>query len=240
MRLGWQLAEVLAVTPETPRASRLVLRVPDWSGHRAGQHLVVRLTAPDGYTAQRSYSLASPPEEPDLALVVDRLPDGEVSPYLTQEVVPGDRVEVRGPIGGHFVWPDDPDGPVQLVAGGSGVVPFLAMLAHHRVTASPVPVRLLYSVRTEADVIGAAELARPDPGVRVTITLTREHPAGWAGARGRVGADLLAVHAVPAAEHPLVLACGPNAFVETVAQLLVDAGHDPVRIKTERFGATGP
>ncbi|WP_043497518.1 ferredoxin reductase [Georgenia sp. SUBG003] len=238
-RLSWQRAEVLAVRRETPRAWRLVLDPPDWPGHAAGQHLDVRLTAEDGYTAQRSYSIASAPTDPRLELVVERLADGEVSPYLTDVLRAGDLLELRGPIGGYFLWPDGADGAVQLVAGGSGVVPFLAMIGHHRAVASPVPVRLLYSARTDDDVIGRGDLANPPPGVSVLVTLTRGAPAGWTGLTGRVGAEVLAAHTVPPAQRPRVLVCGPTGFVEAVTRSLVALGHHSDRIRTERFGATG-
>ncbi len=230
---------MLGVRRETPRACRLSLRPPDWHGHRPGQHVDVRLTAPDGYTAQRSYSIASPPEASGIDLVVERLDDGEVSPYLTDELRDGDLLELRGPIGGFFVWPADPDGPVQLIAGGSGVVPFLAMLGHHRASASTVPVRLLYSARTDDDIIGRAELEDPGGAAEVSVTLTRDAPDGWTGPTGRVDAGLLAERTVTAAQRPQVLVCGPTGFVESVARGLVELGHDPGRIKTERFGATG-
>jgi ferredoxin-NADP reductase len=199
----------------------------------------VRLTAPDGYTAQRSYSIASAPEQPTLELIVERLPDGEVSPYLAGVLEAGDELELRGPIGGYFVWPADPDGPVQLVAGGSGVVPMLGMVAHHRLSGSQVPVRLLYSARAADDVIGADELARPHSGVEVTLTYTRRAPNGWSGPTGRIDRELIAAHAMPAGLRPLVLVCGPTPFVETVAEALTSLGHDPQRIKTERFGGMG-
>ncbi|HEY2175434.1 MAG TPA: ferredoxin reductase [Mycobacteriales bacterium] len=241
-RLSWQRAEVLELRHETPRASRLTLRPPDWTGHRAGQHVDVRLTAPDGYTAQRSYSLASPPEREAVDLVVERLDDGEVSPYLTEELRPGDLLELRGPIGGYFVWPAAPDGPVQLIAGGSGVVPFLAMLGHHRASRSSVPVRLLYSARTVDDIIGRAELGEPGSDAtdaEVTVTLTRGAPDGWTGPTGRVDSALLAERTFAPDRRPQVLVCGPTTFVETVARGLIDLGHDPGRVKTERFGASG-
>jgi ferredoxin-NADP reductase len=230
---------VLDLRPETPRASRLYLRPPDWPRHVPGQHLDVRLTAPDGYTAQRGYSIASPPQRPGVELVVERLDDGEVSPYLTGELRAGDLLELRGPVGGCFVWPGEIDTPVQLIAGGSGVVPFLAMLAQHRAVGSAVPVRLPYSARTLADVVGRAELQQPQAGVEVTLTLARGAPEGWAGPTGRVDAALLARHTVPAAQRPPVLVCGPTPFVETVAGALIDLGHDLALIRTERFGATG-
>ena len=238
-RLTWQRAEVVSLDRETPRATRLKVLPPDWTGHRPGQHVDVRLTAADGYTAQRSYSIASPPEQRGLDLVVERLDDGEVSPYLTDELRPGDLLELRGPIGGYFVWPGDVDVPVQLVAGGSGVVPFLSMLGHHRAVGSTVRVQLLYSARTLDDVIGRAELEQRRDNVRVDLTLTRGTPADWTGLTGRVDAGLLREHTVSAASRPHVLVCGPTAFVETVAGRLIDLGHDPGRVKTERFGATG-
>ena len=238
-RLSWQRAEVLALHRETRRAWRLSLRPPDWSGHLPGQHVDVRLTAADGYTAQRSYSIASAPAEPGIELVVERLDDGEVSPYLTDVLRAGDLLELRGPIGGYFVWPTATAGPVQLIAGGSGVAPFLSMLGHHRATGHPRPVRLLYSARTVDDVIGRAELEHQPATVKVHVTLTREVPAGWTGLTGRVDAALLAAHTVSPAQAPHLLVCGPTSFVETVASALMDLGHDPGRVKTERFGATG-
>ncbi|MDQ4105095.1 MAG: ferredoxin reductase [Actinomycetota bacterium] len=238
-RLSWQRAEVLALHRETRRAWRLSLRPQDWAGHLPGQHVDVRLTAADGYTAQRSYSIASAPERPGIELVVERLDDGEVSPYLTDVLRTGDLLELRGPIGGHFIWPTATTGPVQLIAGGSGVVPFLSMLGHHRATGSTVPVRLLYSARTIDDVIGRDELQHPPDAVEVTVTLTRGAPAGWTGLTGRVDPALLTTHTVPPAQAPQLLVCGPTSFVETVAGALIDLGHDPTRVKTERFGATG-
>ncbi|MFH5823875.1 ferredoxin reductase [Georgenia sp. AZ-5] len=241
-RLTWQRAEVAAVTRESARAFRLSIRPPEWPGHLPGQHLDVRLTAVDGYTAQRSYSIASPPERPGVDLVVERLEDGEVSPYLTDVLRPGDPLAVRGPIGGYFVWPYDgvataAAAPVQLVAGGSGVVPFLAMLGHHRATGSAVEVRLLYSARTLEDVIGRAELDAS--GAAVSLTLTRAAPAGWTGLTGRVDRAMLGARTIAPARGPRVLVCGPTAFVEAVAGELVAMGHDPGRVRTERFGATG-
>jgi ferredoxin-NADP reductase len=212
--------------------------MPDWPGHVAGQHVDVRLTAPDGYTAQRSYSIASPPSQPALELVVERLDDGEVSPYLTDELRAGDLLEVRGPIGGYFIWPECSDTPVQLVAGGSGVVPFVAMLAHHRTTSSTVPVRLLYSVRTDADIIARDEL-RPSPGVDVILTFTRDAPTGWTGPRGRIDRDNLVRHTVPPEQRPAILVCGSTPFVETASRELVALGHAADRIKTERYGGMG-
>ena len=238
-RLSWQRAEVLALHRETRRACRLHLRPPDWPGHLPGQHVDVRLTADDGYTAQRSYSIASPPQQPGIDLIVERLDDGEVSPYLTDVLRAGDLLELRGPVGGYFVWPSGTDGPVQLIAGGSGVAPFLSMLGHHRATGGARPVRLLYSARTVDDVIGRVELEDHPPSVEVTVTLTRGAPAGWTGLTGRVDTSLLAEQTVPPAREPDVLVCGPTGFVEIVAGALIELGHHPRRIKTERFGASG-
>lgn len=238
-RLTWQAAKVQATTPETPRAKRLRLLVPDWPGHLAGQHVDVRLTAPDGYTAQRSYSIASPPQQLEVDLVVERLDDGEVSPYLTDELRPGDLLEIRGPIGGYFVWPDGRDlGPVQLIAAGSGIVPFLAMLGYHQLTGNGRPVRLLYSVRADDDVIGRPALA-PREGVAIDLTYTRAAPPGWRGLTGRVDAAMLAAHTIPTGNRPTLLVCGPTTFVEAVADALTTLGHDPGQIKTERFGGIG-
>jgi ferredoxin-NADP reductase len=233
-RLTWLTAEVVETVSETPRVRTLVLDVPGWSGHRAGQHVDVRLTAEDGYQAERSYSVASAPGEA-AALTVERLDDGEVSPYLVDEVVPGDRFELRGPIGGYFVWdPDTADAPLFLVAGGSGVVPLMSMLRHHAATGSTVPVKLLYSSRTLADVIYRTELERFD----VVHTLTRRQPDGWRGYARRVDADLLRDVAFPPSDDPRVFVCGPTSFVEAVAEGLVALGHRPGRIRTERFGGS--
>jgi ferredoxin-NADP reductase len=214
---------------------------PGWRGHRAGQHVDVRLTAEDGYQAQRSYSIASAPEDDALLLTVERLEDGEVSPYLVDELRPGDELELRGPIGGYFVWEPSLVGPLMLVAGGSGIVPFRAMLRHWAAGHRAAPVRLLYSSRTDGDVIYSEELMRlaAEDGADVRVTLTREAPAGWAGLRGRVDRELLATVAWPTEANPLTYVCGPSGFVEAVAQGLVDNGHQPSRIRTERFGPTG-
>jgi len=236
-RLIWRTGEVLENRAETPRVHRLVLDVPDWPGHLPGQHVVVRLTAEDGYTAQRSYSLASPPDVPQLHLAVERLDGGEVSPYLTAELRRGDQLELRGPIGGYFVWSaaaDRADGeqrPVQLVAGGSGVAPFLAMVDHHQRQGSSTALRLLYSTRTAADVIRREVL-----GAETTVALTREHPPGWPGVTGRIDRDVLARYAFPPAERPRVFVCGSTPFVEFVAATLIDLGHDPSAIRLERYG----
>ncbi len=210
-----------------------MLDVPDWPGHRAGQHLDVRLTAEDGYRAERAYSISSPPGEP-VSITVERLDDGEVSPYLTGELRAGDSLELRGPIGGYFVWGPEDGGPLLLVAGGSGVVPLMAMLRHRRATGSDVPARLLYSSRTLEDVIYRAELDGLD--AEVVHTLTRDQPPGWTGYTRRVDAALLAEVAWPTVEEPRVFVCGPTPFVETVAGALVEQGYPPQRVKTERFG----
>jgi ferredoxin-NADP reductase len=233
-RLTWLAAEVTDTVTETPRVRTLALDVPGWTGHRAGQHVDVRLTAEDGYQAERSYSLASAPGERP-ALTIERLDDGEVSPYLVDEVVPGDRFELRGPIGGYFVW--DADGatePLLLVAGGSGIVPLMAMLRHRRAARSTVPAKLLYSSRTLADVIYRDEL--PELGADVVQTLTREQPPGWGGYARRVDGELLREVAYPPEQDPRVFLCGPTRFVEAVAEALVALGHRPGRIRTERFG----
>jgi ferredoxin-NADP reductase len=237
-RLSWQIATVDAVVDETARVRTLVLDVPDWAGHRAGQHLDVRLTAEDGYRAERSYSIASAPGEP-VAITVERLDDGEVSPYLTEELRAGDELELRGPVGGYFVWEPRHGGPLLLVAGGSGIVPLRAILREHRSSGSEAPVRLLYSSRSLADVIYRAELDAPAAGVEVAQTLTRAQPDGWTGYARRVDAALLGEVAWPARENPLAFVCGPTSFVETVAGALVELGYPPGRVKTERFGATG-
>jgi ferredoxin-NADP reductase len=238
-RLIWRTAEVLDNRAETPRVHRLVLDVPDWPGHLPGQHVVVRLTAEDGYTAQRSYSLASPPDVAQLHLTVERLDGGEVSPYLTDEVRRDDVLELRGPVGGYFVWSavaDRADGehgrrPVQLVAGGSGVAPFLAMVDHHRRQGSQTPLRLLYSTRTQADVLG-----RDVIGGTTTVTLTREVPADWRGETGRVDRDKLDRWTFPPTDRPRIFICGSTPFVESVAATLIDLGHDPSWIRLERYG----
>jgi ferredoxin-NADP reductase len=233
-RLTWLVAEVAETVAETPRVRTLVLDAPGWAGHRAGQHVDVRLTAEDGYQAERSYSIASAPGEP-LALTVERLDDGEVSPYLVDVVGPGDRFELRGPIGGYFVWePDDATEPLLLVAGGSGIVPLMAMLRARRAGRATAPARLLYSARTIADVIYRDELA--DIGADVVQTLTREQPPAWQGYSRRVDFELLREVAYPPEDNPRVFVCGPTRFVEAVAEGLVALGHRPGRIRTERFG----
>jgi ferredoxin-NADP reductase len=240
--LSWLTGTVTAVTTETPTVRTIELDVPGWPGHRAGQHLDVRLTAEDGYTATRSYSIAAAPGEP-VAITVQRLADGEVSPYLTDEVRQGDELEVRGPIGGYFVWDgsnhDDRE-RLLLVAGGSGIAPLRSMLRHRDRSRDPVPVRLLYSARSLPDVIYHAELdAYQGDGVQVIYTLTRSQPPGWTGHAGRVDDKLIAEAAWPASQDALAFICGPTPFVESAAAGLVAVGYSPAIVKTERFGATG-
>jgi ferredoxin-NADP reductase len=242
-RLSWHIAEVVDVVDETPRVRSLMLTVPDWPGHRAGQHVDVRLTADDGYQTQRSYSIASAPA-PDqrIALTVERLDDGEVSPYLAGEVHAGDKLELRGPIGGYFVWETALGGPLLLVAGGSGICPLMAMLRLRQAAGSTVPTRLLYSSRSLEEVIFRDELdalVAADTGLEVIHTLTRTQPADWTGERRRIDAAMLTEVAWPAAQRPLIFVCGPTPLVESVAESLVQLGHEPTRIKTERFGPTG-
>jgi ferredoxin-NADP reductase len=232
---------VAATVQETERTRTLTLDVPGWSGHRAGQHLDVRLTSEDGYQAERSYSIASAPGE-QLAITVELLPDGEVSPYLVEDVMEGDAFEVRGPIGGYFVWEPGRTRPVLLVGGGSGVVPLMAIARTRAATGDSTPMRLLYSSRTLDDVIYREELdglaARMD-GFDVAYTLTRGQPPGWQGYTRRIDDDLLREVAFPAADDPLVLVCGSTRFVDAAADGLVRLGHDARSIRTERFGATG-
>ena len=239
-RLNWLVADVRDVVPETPRVKTIVLDVPDWQGHLPGQHVDVRLTAEDGYQAQRSYSIASAPDATRVELTVERLEDGEVSPYLAEELRAGDQIELRGPVGGYFVWEPARGGPLLLVAGGSGVVPLMAMLRYRAATNSTVPAVLLLSSRTWDDVIYRDELERlGGDGLAVVHTLTRAQPDGWAGYSRRVDAAMLAEVGPTAQENPHVYVCGPTPFVEAVAEALVGLGHDASRIRTERFGPTG-
>jgi ferredoxin-NADP reductase len=241
-RLSWRLADVVEVRVETPRARTLILRVPEWGGHHAGQHVDVRLTAEDGYQAQRSYSIASAPDGERLELTVEVLADGEVSPYLAEELRPGDRLELRGPIGGYFVWDGSERDPLLLIGGGSGAVPLMAMVRHRAAIGSRVPARLLYSSREWEDVIYRDELERlaaANDGLEVIHTLTRDQPAGWSGYRRRIDQEMLREVAWAAADEPLTFVCGPTRLVEAVASDLVALGHAPVRIKTERFGPSG-
>jgi ferredoxin-NADP reductase len=236
--LRWHVATLSEVRTETPRTKTLLLDIPEWKGHLAGQHVDVRLTAEDGYQAQRSYSIATASDERMLALTVERIDDGEVSPYLTGEARPGDQFEVRGPIGGYFVWDPNPNGDALLVGGGSGVVPLMAMARQRAADGDRVATRLLYSARSWDDVIYRDELSGlTGEGFEVVFTLTREQPEGWAGYARRVDRDMLAE---VAPEHlGIAFVCGPTPFVETVAQTLVELGHDPAKVKTERFGPTG-
>jgi ferredoxin-NADP reductase len=240
-RLNWQLADLIEVVDETPRVRSLFLRCPGWLGHLAGQHVDVRLTAEDGYQAQRSYSIASAPEDESLVLTVERLDDGEVSPYLFSQLRPGDQLELRGPIGGYFVWRAADGGPLLLLAGGSGIVPFRSMLRHHAATGSSAPVRLLYSSRSFAGLIYRDELAQLDASANVEVfyTLTREWPGDWKGHRRRIDEELLREISWSTAERPLVYICGATAFVERAADVMVALGHEAGRIKTERFGPSG-
>ena len=241
-RLLWHLSEVTETATETPRATSLYLDVPGWEGHVAGQHVDVRLTAPDGYQAQRSYSIASAPEDDRLALLVERLEDGEVSPYLADELRAGDMLELRGPIGGWFTWKAQEGGPLLLVAGGSGVVPLMAMIRHKAAEGSDAQVRLLLSSRSREDVVFREELDRlsaEDGTLEVAHTLTRSRPEDWTGYARRIDREMLAEVAPSPEEEPLVFVCGPTPLVERVATDLVNLGHDPARVKTERFGPTG-
>lgn len=244
-RLEWQVATVTAIRNETPQTRTLVLHIPSWPGHRAGQHVDVRLVAEDGYQAQRSYSIASAPENGDVELTVERIENAEVSPYLCDVLQVGDGLEVRGPIGGYFVWSVRQEGPLLLVAGGSGVVPLMSML-RHRAHAAPaersrVPVRLLYSARAPGNIIYREELdaVAASPDVRVAVTLTRDVPADWTGYARRIDRAMLDEFAWPATDGARAFVCGPTPLVESVASALVEIGYDPNRVRTERFGPTG-
>jgi ferredoxin-NADP reductase len=232
---------VVELVPETARVTSLVLDLPDWPGHRAGQHVDVRLTAEDGYQAERSYSIASAPDDGNLVLTVERLDDGEVSPYLVDVLRPGDELELRGPIGGYFVWEESFGGPLVLIAGGSGIVPLRSMLRHWSATSRAATVRLLYSSRSWSEVIYRDELLGSAGSDRVEIrfALTREWPDGWQGHHGRIDRQLLEEVAGPADEKPRLYVCGPSGFVEAAADWLVELGHPPARIRLERFGPTG-
>src|ERR671920_1654701 len=241
-RLLWRLAEVVEVVPETPRTKSLVLDVPGWEGHKAGQHVDVRLTAPDGYQAQRSYSIASAPEDERFVLTVDRLEDGEVSPYLTEVLMTGDKLEFRGPIGGYFTWEARDGGPLLLVGGGSGVAPLMAIIRPRIAVGSEVPTRLLYSSRSYEEIIYREELenlAARDGSLEVIHTLTRSRPQGWSGYHRRIDAEMLREVGWSPEESPLAFVCGPTLLVEAVGSALVSLGHDPAQVKTERFGPTG-
>jgi ferredoxin-NADP reductase len=241
-RLNWRLGEVVELIAETPRVHSIVLDVPEWPGHRAGQHVDVRLTAADGYQAQRSYSIASAPDEDRLMLTVERLPDGEVSTYLVDDLRPGDVLELRGPIGGYFVWEADVGGPLLLVAAGSGIVPLMAMLRHRAASKSNAAAKLVYSSRTWEDVVFREELeglGASAGGPEVIHTLTRAHPPGWQGYARRVDSQMLAETAFSPESVRITYICGPTTFVEDTSRALVLLGHEAKRIKTERFGPTG-
>jgi ferredoxin-NADP reductase len=241
-RLEWQVAEVREIIVETPRVRSLLLYLTGWQGHLPGQHVDIRLTGEDGYQAQRSYSIASPPESELLTLTVERVLGGEVSPYLVDELRPGDRFQLRGPIGGYFVWTVATCGPLYLIAGGSGIVPLMAMLRHRKRHQAAVPALLLYSSRSLEDVIYRKELdamAQHDPNLQIVYTLTRKQPDGWIGHRGRIDKEILADTPPALATEPLIFVCGPTPFVEHVSNLLVELGRDALTVKTERFGPTG-
>ena len=236
----------MKIIPETSRVRTLVLDVPEWPGHRAGQHVDVRLTAEDGYQTERSYSIASPPEEARLSLTIERLENGEVSSYLVDDLREGDALELRGPIGGHFVWSVADGGPLLLVGGGSGIVPLMAMLRHRANAPESVrraiPARLLYSSRSWQELIYRDELARlaeADDSLRIVHTITREPPPHWSGYARRIDRAMLAEVAWPPAAHPHVYVCGGTPLVETAAEALVALGFEPASIRTERFGPTG-
>jgi len=242
-RLTWRLGRLTRRIDETARAKTLVLEVPGWPGHLAGQHVDVRLTAPDGYQAQRSYSIASAPDDPEqIAITVEQIEGGEVSPYLGGVLAVGDQLELRGPIGGYFVWDTDIAGPLLLVAGGSGICPLMAMIRHRAARRSSVPTRLLYSSRSLEDVIYHSELDRlaaHADGFELFHTLTRSQPTDWNGFARRIDRGMLASVGWPPEQRPLCMVCGPTPLVETVASTLVDLGNPPDRVKTERFGPTG-
>ncbi|MFF3754713.1 ferredoxin reductase [Streptomyces sp. NPDC002018] len=238
-RLRWSVAELVERRSETPTALTLAFTVPGWPGHLPGQHLDLRLTAEDGYSTQRSYSLASAPDGDRIELTVQRVEDGEVSPYLTDDLAIGDQVEVRGPVGGWFVWRPEQTEPVLLVAGGSGLVPLMAMVRVRRATGNRVPFRLLYSVRDCEDRMYVPELRRGDPGLDTTFLYTRSAPSGWPRRAGRLTRQDLVRWGWPAESEPACYVCGPTGFVEAAATHLVVTGHAPERIRTERFGPSG-
>ena len=241
-RLSWLLAEVVGLIDETPRVRSLVLDCPGWIGHLPGQHLDLRLTAPDGYQAQRSYSIATPADGERVTITVELVDDGEVSPFLIEELRVGDQFELRGPIGGYFVWSPGQGEPLQLLAGGSGIVPLMAMVRTHVLAGAEEPVRLFVSARSLEDVIYRDELkqlASDENGIDIATTLTRSQPPAWDGHSRRVDREMLEEVAWTPAHQPACYICGPTGFVEAVASTLVDLGHEPERIRTERFGPTG-
>jgi len=242
MRLTWRVAEVGKIVDETPRVKSLLLDVPGWPGHRPGQHVDVRLTADDGYQAQRSYSVASEPETARLMLTVELIEGGEVSPYLTSDIRSGDKFELRGPIGGYFVWTVAIGGPLFLVAGGSGIAPLMSMLRYRAAAKSTSPVLLLYSSRALEDIIYREELdqmAARNDGLTVIYTLTRRQPAGWTGGARRIDRSMLASVGPSVTARPKIFICGPTSLVETAAQSSLELGYERHLIKTERFGPTG-
>ena len=241
--LEWQIAAVKSITPETPKVKTFTLTLPDWTPHRAGQHYDVRLTAPDGYQAQRSYSIASEPERRgEIDLTVERLEDGEVSSHLHDVLVPGDQIEVRGPIGGYFVWEAGMGGPLLLIAGGSGVVPLMAMIRHRAAAGSTIPTRLLYSSRTPEDVIYSNELEKlraTNTGLEILHTFTRAQPPGWTGYARRIDNQMLSEVVKPLGISPQTFICGPTLLVEAAANGLVQIGVESGQVRTERFGPSG-
>lgn len=241
-RLTWLVAEVVDLIEETATVRTVVFEVPGWAGHLPGQHVDVRLTAEDGYRAQRSYSISAPEEGTRVEITVERVEDGEVSPFLVEDLLVGDRIELRGPIGGYFVWEPGRGEPVQLIGGGAGVAPLMAMVRAWAAAGTAEPMALLYSARSESDIVYRAELdaiAKASDGIEVTYILTRSWPPGWDGFTKRVDREILEEVAIPPHLDPTVFVCGPTGFVETVASVLVDSGHRPDRIRTERFGPTG-
>jgi ferredoxin-NADP reductase len=240
-RLEWRVVTVRRTVPENATAKTIEFDVPGWPGHVAGQHVDVRLTAEDGYQAERSYSIASAPEDSGLALTVERIDDGEVSPYLTDELQPGDQIELRGPVGGHFTWSVHDGGPLMLIAGGSGLVPLMAMLRHRAAQSSDVSATALISSRTIEDALYGDELSElaAGDGLAVHRTLTRSAPPGWDGFTRRIDREMLAEISPSASLSPRVYICGPTAFVERAADLLIGLGYEPGSIRAERFGPTG-
>jgi ferredoxin-NADP reductase len=241
-RLDWQIGSVTRNAPITTRTHAIDIELPAWQGHLAGQHVDVRLTAEDGYQAERSYSIASAPHATIIELAVERLDDGEVSMYLTDVLVLGDQLELRGPIGGYFTWKPADGGPVLLVAGGSGIAPLMSMIRERFAQGSTIPMRLLYSSRSWDEAIyrdELSELAARNDGFELVQTLTRRQPPGWAGFSRRIDQEMLAEVAYASGDAPLAYVCGPTALVESAAGLLVELGYDPLRVRTERFGPTG-
>lgn len=241
-KLEWQTGRVQAVVAETSRVKSIVVQPARWSGHWPGQHVDIRLTAADGYRAERSYSIASPPEEELLTLTVERVENGEVSSYLLDELQVGDDLEFRGPIGGHFVWSQTLGGPICLFAGGTGITPLMAMLRHRNRSRDRAPASLIYSARSLADVVYRGELdamSQNDHDFRLVYALTREQPGNWSGHRGRIDEALLAENSFPREQNPTCFICGPTGFVETISSMLVKLDMNPLAIKTERFGPSG-